>query len=107
MYFPRFFKNDSLAHGVASIRELEAGYKTLLEEEGSEQEYIKAQHEKIKLNAPDVWNVYVDGNMERQMEVGFEEFLLNVGEHTKEDLSKITVFRFYTLLNYLKNKKAT
>jgi hypothetical protein len=27
-----------------------------------------------------------------------------VKEHTTEDLSKITTFRFYTLIGYLKNK---
>ena len=107
MYFPKQFKSDSLAHNIATIRELEAGYSALLEEEGAQERYTTAKHEKLKLNAPHVWNVYIDGNMERQMEVGFEEFLLNVAEHTSEDLNTITVFRFYTLLNYLKNKKST
>jgi hypothetical protein len=47
------------------------------------------------------------GNAELEMEKGFEQFLFEVAEHTKEDLDKITVFRFYSLLDYIKNKNSS
>jgi UDP-N-acetylglucosamine transferase subunit ALG13 len=56
------------------------------------------------MTAPQVWNVYVEGNAEIQMEVGFEEFLIQIGEHTKKDVNKLNVFEFYTLVKYLKSK---
>jgi hypothetical protein len=46
----------------------------------------------------------MSGNAELEMEVGFEDFMFMVAEHTNEDLDKITVFRFYSLLDYIKSK---
>jgi hypothetical protein len=58
----------------------------------------------LRLSKPKVWNVYITGNAELEYEVGFEGFLFEVAEHTKEDLDKITVFKFYSLLDHIKNK---
>ncbi len=58
----------------------------------------------LRLSKPNLWNVYMNGNAELEHEVGFEAFMFAVAEHTKEDLDKITVFRFYSLLDYIKNK---
>jgi hypothetical protein len=46
----------------------------------------------------------MNGNAELEHEVGFESFMFVVGEHTKEDVNNMTVFRFYSLLDYIKNK---
>lgn len=58
----------------------------------------------LRLSAPRIWNVYLPGNAELEMESGFELFMLSVSEHTTQDLDKITVFRFYSLLEYIKGK---
>jgi len=59
----------------------------------------------LRLSAPSLWNVYQTNNAELEMETGFELFMFSVGEHTNEDLDKITVFRFYSLLEYIKSKQ--
>lgn len=51
-----------------------------------------------------MWNVYIDGNMEIEMEVDFDKFLISIAENTKEDLEKISTFRFFVLVDYLKEK---
>jgi hypothetical protein len=61
----------------------------------------------LRLSKPKLWNVFMTGNAELEMETGFEQFLFEVAEHTKEDLDKITVFRFYSLLDYIKNKNSS
>ena len=38
------------------------------------------------------------------MEVEFEKFLVSLSEYTNENLEEITVFRFYTLVDLLKEK---
>ena len=63
-----------------------------------------AEKEMLRLSKPNLWNVFIPGNAELEMETGFEQFLFEVAEHTKEPLDKITVFRFYSLLDYIKNK---
>ncbi len=61
----------------------------------------------LRLSKPNLWNVFMANNAELEMEVGFEQFLFEVAEHTKEDLDKITVFRFYSLLDYIKDKNTS
>ena len=61
----------------------------------------------LRLSKPSLWNVHMQGNAELEMETGFEDFMFLVAEHTNEDLDKITVFRFYSLLDYIKNKNKT
>lgn len=66
----------------------------------------ESEKEMLRLSKPNLWNVFIAGNAELEMETGFEQFLFEVAEHTKEDLDKITVFRFYSLLDYIKNKNS-
>ena len=49
-------------------------------------------------------HVFIKGNAELKMSNGFEEFMFLVAEHTKEDLEKISLLRFYSLLDYIKSK---
>jgi hypothetical protein len=70
------------------------------------EEIKDSENEMLRLSKPNLWNVFMDGNAELEMETGFEQFLFEVAEHTKEDLDKITVFRFYSLLDYIKNKNS-
>ncbi len=53
---------------------------------------------------PADWNVHNPNNAELKHENGFEVFMFKIAEHTKEDLDKITVYRFYTLLDYITAK---
>lgn len=56
------------------------------------------------LNLPNTWNINSPRNMEVEMETEFEMFMLAVGEHTTEQIDTITVFRFYALLGFIKEK---
>lgn len=51
-----------------------------------------------------IWNLYNSGNLEVKMEVDFEKFLMAVGDTAKVDVELLTTFRFYSLLDYLKEK---
>lgn len=58
----------------------------------------------LMMNLPNVWNVHHAGNMEIEMESDFAKFMFAVSEHTNQDISEITVFNFYALLEYIKEK---
>ena len=77
----------------------------ILDEDGAEEQDEKAEKELLKLITPNHWNLNIDDNAEKSLELGFEEFMLSVKEHTQEDLENITTFRFYTLLDFIKKKK--
>lgn len=90
-------------YNVAKIAQLKARLNKILGEDSQEQKH-KAEKEMLRLSKPSLWNVHIPGNAELEMETGFEDFMFTVAEHTKEDLDKITVFRFYSLLDYIKSK---
>lgn len=93
----------NLQYNVAKIKQLEAIVDGILGQETTEDQ-IKYENEMLRLSKPNVWNVYLPGNAELDHEVGFEGFMFAVAEHTNEDLDKITVFRFYSLLDHIKSK---
>ena len=65
----------------------------------------KQEENLLRLLTPNVWNVHIKGNMEIAMENGSEEFLIGVSEHFNLDIDRITVGRFYNILEYLKKKE--
>jgi ubiquitin C-terminal hydrolase len=76
----------------------------ILEEDNNVEKEKKSTKELLKLIKPSFWNLNREGNADVDIEVGFEEFMISVSEHTKEDLNTITTFKFYTLLKHI-NKK--
>lgn len=58
----------------------------------------------LEMRKPNVWNVFAADNMEIMMEVDFEKFLIAVSEHTNEKIDEISTFRFYALIDFLKEK---
>lgn len=83
--------------------ELEFG-KLAGDEDIQDEDIDSKERDLLRLNLPNIWNVNNTGNMEVEMETEFEMFMLAVGEHTKERVDEITVFRFYSLLGYIKEK---
>jgi hypothetical protein len=74
--------------------------------EENEKALFEIEKEILLKNAPRSWNVYVKGNMEIEMEVEFEKYLIAVSEHTNESIESMSVFRFETMVNYLKEKNS-
>lgn len=87
------------------MRKMNAELNLILEDnEENRLELHEAEKEILLLNPPRSWNVYVAGNMEIEMEVEFEKFLISVSEHTNENIETISVFKFNVLVDYLKEK---
>lgn len=103
MYHETYFR-ASPAFNVARLRRAEA----LLDGEffGVDTKEIEDETEKelLRLTKPKVWNIYITGNEELKMETGFEKFIFMVQEHTTINLDEISLFRFYSLLDYIKDK---
>jgi hypothetical protein len=70
----------------------------------SELRIEQAEKDILQMLKPHVWNIYEDGNMEIEMEVEFEKFLIAVSQHINTDIDDIKTFRFYSLVTYLKEK---
>ena len=74
------------------------------EDEAYKEEIFQAEKGMLELKKPNVWNTNIAGNMEVETEVEFEKFLVSLSEYTNENLEEITVFRFYALIDLLKEK---
>lgn len=84
---------------------MRADVEFLLEpSEENKQRVYNAEKRILENSKPRSWNIYIQGNMEIEMEVEFEKYLLAVSENTKESIDEITVFRFNALVDYLKEK---
>ena len=53
---------------------------------------------------PNSWNVNSKENMEVFMESEFHKYMFAIKEHTDFDIKTITVFQFYALEEYIKEK---
>ena len=73
--------------------------------EDSLNKFNTLEKEILKEQSPNVWNINTDGNMEIKMEVDFEKFIFSIAEHTNIKVRELTTFKFYALLDYLKDKK--
>jgi hypothetical protein len=103
VYFASHF-NFNINYNVAKLKHLESIVDDIMGLDSLEAK-DEAEGEMLRLSKPSIWNVYMDGNAEIKNDVGFETFLFTVSEQTKEDLDKITVYKFYSLLEYIKSKK--
>ena len=64
------------------------------------------EKEILEGNKPHVWNVHVEGNMERTLEVDFRKFGTSVADLSGIDLDSTSTFAFYAAIDYLKDKHA-
>ena len=86
--------------------ELVARYDALMGVDGAKKEASRLEWESLRMNGPEVWNVHIEGNKEIEMEVGFEEFSLQVKQHTGIDVNELSTFQYFALKNNLKKQKS-
>ena len=104
LFFPSIFEGQNLTYNQALIDKLKAQCEVILESKGANDLDTSATNNLLRLINPSFWNLNIKNNAEFEIERGFEEFMLSVSEHSKEDLNKITTFKFYSLLEHIKSK---
>ena len=73
-------------------------------EEGHEKELFNIEKQLLEQDKPNVWNVWNENNMERQLEVDFRKFALATTEGSNIQLENLTTFTFYANVERLKEK---
>ena len=103
-YFPKEFRsNDEVEHNVELLTLIKLEFNKIIDGEENP-EITEVEKRMLQMDLPKTWNIHHAGNMEVEMETEFAKFLIAVSEHTNEDTNNITVFRFYALLDHLKDK---
>jgi len=64
------------------------------------------EKEILEGNKPNVWNIHVENNMERTLEVDFMKFGTSVADLSGIVLEETSTFSFYAAIDYLKDKHA-
>lgn len=84
---------------------MKAELKTIIEETDKYlNEINEIEKEILGFIKPNVWNVFVKGNMEVELEVEFEKLLASLSEHTNELVDNFSVFRFYAFIDMITEK---
>lgn len=60
----------------------------------------------LETDKPKTWNVHIDGNMERQLEVDFSVYAMAVTKDLNININDVTVFEFYAGVTLIKQKTA-
>ena len=70
----------------------------------NEEAVTKADKQLLEVTRPNIWNVNMTGNMETVMEVDFDKTLVSISIHAKQNVDDITVFRYFSILDYLQEQ---
>lgn len=104
VYFPNFFQKGN--DNMTALR-IKRAHKRLEGVLGAnnQKEVYEVEKEILIGDKPNRWNVWIEGNMERQLEVDFHKYLIAVSEHTAIDIKETTTFTFYSIVEHLQEKK--
>lgn len=102
IFFASHFKSG-LSFNVAKAKQLRDRNRKLMGKD-SPTDRKEAESEMLRLSKPKIWNVHLKNNAELEMTTGFEAYLFLIAEHTNVDLEKISLFRFHSLVDYIKSK---
>ena len=104
-YFPDEFRDfEEVEYNLELLKKIKLELRQILYKEDNSKAIDRHEKNILKMDLPNIWNIYQRENKEVEMETEFEKFMLAVSEHTNENIDNISVFRFYSLLSYIKSK---
>ena len=106
VYFPKDFpKNPDLNHTALRVKRVNEILAGIISGEMNEENIYSIEKELLQTNKPNNWNVHVEGNMERMLEVDFKKYGLQVSKHTGMTLEAMSTFTFYASVEQIKEIK--
>jgi len=103
MYFPEQFKRSGqLEYNSLWLGMMREELRGIIED--TDVDLTNHRKNMLILDKPNSWNVKSKHSMEREMEVGFEKFLIGVSELTSESTDTMTTYKFYALNEYIADK---
>lgn len=86
------------------MEQLKARAERLIGIEGSTNRVLSATQELLNLTKPKPWNTNVINNAEVEIEREYQRTLLVLEQHTTQDLDRISIHKFYSLIAFVKEK---
>lgn len=106
VYYPEFFpKNGNIEQTALRHKRVKILLDSIIEKNNDQKENLfNVEKSILEHDKPNVWNIHREENMERALEVDFQQFGIAVTEQTGQILAEITTFTFYATVGYLKKK---
>lgn len=105
VYFTNYFgKNTNQDLIALRIKRMNLLLDDVIEGNAEENIY-EVEKEILEHDRPNIWNVFLENNMEKILEVDFNKFIFQVKEHININHKEITVFEFYSALDFIKDKQ--
>ena len=106
VYYPQFFpKNGNKDRTALRVKRIGIMCDNIIDSEEPDNEGLyKTEWEILQHDKPNVWNVWMKGNMERALEVDFQKFAISVTEVSNQRIEDISTFTFYATVEHLKEK---
>jgi hypothetical protein len=107
IYFPSLFnKRGRTDENVLRIKRIRAKITNFLDPDAKLMKEIHELDKEIlwKLK-PSSWNVHFEHNLEKEYEVGFQRFAMNVAKQSGLQINSVTTFDFYAAVIDLTDKK--
>lgn len=104
VYFPNYFsKNGNKEQTVLRFKRMNALLDSVIEMNFDEdnEKLFKIEKDILETDKPNVWNVWIQGNMERSLEVDFRKFAISVTEKTGQNIENLSTFTFYSSVEFL------
>ena len=106
VYFPEDFSDsETIDQNALQIKLANQYLEDIINDKYSEDEISEIETQILKKNAPNIWNVYVEGNIDQKLEVDFRVYSISVSDHLGVSVDNMTVFDFYSAIRYLKQKQ--
>ena len=101
-YFPKNSKNETVALRVKRANTL---LDYIITGKNQDKEVYEIEKEILEHDKPNIWNVWVENNMERTLEVDFHKFGIAVTKMSGQKLNEITTFTFYATVEQLRDEQ--
>lgn len=98
VYFPSLFpKNGNKEQTALRIQRADVLMNQIINQnEDYSSELYKVEKSILENDKPNIWNVHIEGNMEREIEVEFYKYAHSVTQDSSISITDSTVFGFYT-----------
>lgn len=105
VYFPKYFPKNSNANEKALwIKAIDIRCDQIIQGKEFAEQLFDVEKQILEADKPNNWNVHVEGNMERSLELDFQKFAISVTKLSGGDLENMVVMRFYATVEQLEDE---
>lgn len=105
VYFPKYFpKNANANERLLWVKAMDIRLEQIITGKEFTEALFDIEKQILETDKPNNWNVHVEGNMERSLELDFQKFAISVTKLSGGNLEEMVVMRFYATVEQLEDE---